>query len=481
MYNINFMKNEKLDLLLNKVVEFNNPAAYDGKGCNFKGFLYKNSQGYYIKVVEHISGTDIAVNDKIYLKTDEEEFVIHADKPKLMRVDKNSWHYNLVKYVLGEKAPTPQNMQNGCPYFWLLIFSLFACSFLAIWQFLKYVVLLFPKGFVWCLEKSVDNWLKTIDDITAYEMSENQFSNRKNIQKLPLTAKVFFDSTDESFFSYFLTKKYGEGAKNDKVKRAEIRNNWEQWREEIRVARQKRNDERYARELEEEKRELAREQKRMANKIIWDARMKPFYDSSNKFFAALRLAFTFKGDRKSLIKRTKQVVGALITLILLVAAFFFVEYFALGLMVFIDVSIKLWYVYAIIIGLCAAAGLIYFICVFIGGWLQNLVNKYEGGKKVWYVEPFIYLLWYPVKYITIAVVYSFLYVIGYPLKFIFYDFLWKIIIVNVSTLIWKGLCSIGRGLVTSTGVFGEYVSADYTGLCPGIEWTGFDEEEKEML
>jgi hypothetical protein len=477
MYNIIFMKNEKLELLLNKVVEYNNPAAYDGKGCNFKGFLYKNSQGYYIKVVEHISGTDIAVNDKIYLKTGDDAFIIHAEKPKLMRVDKNSWHYNLVKYVLGEKAPTPQNMQNGCPYFWLLIFSLFACSFLAIWQFLKYVVLLFPKAFIWCLEKSVDNWLATIDDITAYEMSENQYSGKKNVQKLPLTAKVFFDATDESFFNYFLVKKYGESARFDKVKKDEIYNNWAKWRKEVNEARAKRDSERYAKEAEENKRELIRAEKRAAKKAIWDARMQPFYDSSNKFFAALREAFTFRGDTKSLIKRTKQIVGALITLVLLVAAFFFVECFAWALMIAIDACIKFWYVFVIIIGICAVAGLLYFIGVFIGGWLQTLVNKYKGGKKVWYVEPFIYLLWYPVKYVGLAIGYAVFYVIGYPLKFVFYDFLWKIVLVNVGTWIWNGLCSIGRGLATSTGVFGEYVSADYTGLCPGIEWTGFDEEE----
>jgi hypothetical protein len=473
------MKNEKLELLLNKVVEYNNPAAYDGKGCNFKGFLYKNSQGYYIKVVEHISGTDVAVNDKIDLKTGDEEFIIHAEKPKLMRVDKKSWHYSLVTYVLGEKAPTPQNMQNGCPYFWLLIFSLFACSFLAIWQFLKYILMLFPKAFVWCLEKSVDNWLATIDDITAYEMSENQYTSRKNVQKLPVTAKIFFDNTDESFFNYFLNKKYGQGAAFDKEKRKEIYDNWEKWREEVRIERNKRDKERWEREAEESRLEAIREEKRAARQAIWDARMKPFYAASQKFFASLREAFTFKGDTKSLIKRTKQVVGALITLILLGAAFFFVEGFAWALMIAIDTCVKFWYVLVAVIAFLALCGLLYFVGVFVGGWIQNLVNKYKGGKRVWYVEPFIYLLWYPVKYVGMAIGYAVFYAIGYPIKFIFYDFLWKIILVNVGTWIWSGLCSVGRGLATSTGVFGEYVSADYTGLCPGIEWTGFDEEEEK--
>jgi len=40
------MKSEKLELLINKVVEFNQPEV-----CYYKGFLYKNETGYYIKVV----------------------------------------------------------------------------------------------------------------------------------------------------------------------------------------------------------------------------------------------------------------------------------------------------------------------------------------------------------------------------------------------------------------------------------------------
>jgi hypothetical protein len=479
MYNFIFMKNDKLELLLNKVVEYNNPTAYDGKGCNFKGFLYKDSQGYYIKVIEHISGTDIAVNDKIRFKLGDDEFIIHAEKPKLMVVDKNSWHYQLVKYVLGDNAPTPQTMQNGCPYFWLLIFSLFACSFLAIFQVLKYIVLLFPKGFVWCLEKSVDNWIQSLDDITAYEIYQNRYTSKKDVQKLPLTAKVFFDTNDDDFFNYFLTKKYGEGAKYDKAKKDQIYADWDIWRKEVCEARDKCKQERYAKEEEQRKIEEVREAKRAAKKAIWDARMKPLNDSINNFFVSFRKAFIFKGDTKTLIKRTKQVIGALITLILLVGAFFVVEYFALALMIAIDALIKFWYVLVAIIIIAAACGLLYFIGVFIGGWLQNVINKYNGGKKVWYVEPLIWFVWYPVKYIGLGLFYAVLYIIGYPVKFIFYTVLWNLLLVNLAKLIWGGLCSVGRGLANSTGVFGEYVHADYTGLCPGLEWRGFDEEEKK--
>ena len=477
MYNFIFMKNEKLELLLNKVVEFNKPNAVD-----FKGFLYKDSKGYYIKVVETISGTDVAEKDILYLKEGEERYVIHADKPKLMRVDKYSWHYNVTKFVLGKKTPTPETMQNGCPYFWLMLFSLFTCTFVVIWKIIKYAFLLFPKGFVWCLQKSVDAWLASIDDITAYDIYNSQYGQygyRKDAQKLPITAKLFFDAQDETFFNYFLNKKYGAGARFDKERKNEIENKWQEWRNEVKKAREKQNGVEALRREEQERREYVYEQKRIANKAIWDARMKPFYDASNKFFASLREAFTFKGDTKILIKRTKQVAGVIITLILLIAAFFFVEYFALVLKIVIDTCIKIWYVFLIIIAVAAFVGLSYFLGVFVGGWLQNIINLYKKGKKIWYIEPLIYLIWYPVKYIGLAIGYVILNVLWKLLYFIIYTFLVEIVIINLSKWVWKGLCAFGRGLANGTGVFGEYFNADYTGLCPGIEWTGFDEEEKE--
>ena len=474
MYNLIIMKNEKLELLLNKVVEFNKPNAVD-----FKGFLYKDSKGYYIKVVEAISGTDVAEKDILYLKEGEERYVIHADKPKLMRVDKYSWHYKITKFVLDEKTPTPETMQNGCPYFWLMLFSLFTCIFVAIWKVIKYAFLLFPKGFIWCLQKSVDAWLASIDDITAYDIYECQYDRGKGGQKLPITAKLFFDAQDESFFNYFLNKKYGTGAKYDKEKRAEIQERWQEWRNEVKEAREKQNGVEALKREAQERREYAREQKRIANKAIWDARMKPLKDAFNKFFASVKQAFTFKGDTKILIKRTKEVAGIIITLVLLIAAFFFVEYFALALMVAIDACIKVWYVFLIILAIAAFTGLLYFVGVFIGGWLQNIINLYKKGKKIWYIEPLIYLIWYPVKYVGLAIGYVIINILCKSIYFIFFTFLVETVIIKLSKLIWKGLCAFGRGLANGTGVFGEYFNADYTGLCPGIEWTGFDEEEKK--
>ena len=152
------MKIEKLELLLNKVVEFNQPdVAY------YKGFLYKDSRGYYIKVVEGILG-HFEINDKVRLNEGDEQFIIQAEKPKLMRVSLKSWHYRLIKYVLADNAPTPKTMQNGCPYFWLLIFSLFASPFVFVVKAFWFLLLLIPRFLYWGLEKLVNSWINEVDD-----------------------------------------------------------------------------------------------------------------------------------------------------------------------------------------------------------------------------------------------------------------------------------------------------------------------------
>ena len=41
-----------------------------------------------------------------------------------VKLSTRSWHYKLIKFILGSIAPTPGNMHNLCPYFWLMIFSI---------------------------------------------------------------------------------------------------------------------------------------------------------------------------------------------------------------------------------------------------------------------------------------------------------------------------------------------------------------------
>ena len=159
------MKNQKLELLLNKMVEFNQPGI-----AQYRGFLYKNdADGYFIKVIEVDNGS-ITINEKEYLKESDEQYITHSEKPKLMRVSMKSWHYRLVKYVLRSNAPTPKTMQNGCPYFWLLLFSIFVVIFVLLWHLIKFVFLLIPKALVWGLKKLTNDWIMNVDERQVYDI-----------------------------------------------------------------------------------------------------------------------------------------------------------------------------------------------------------------------------------------------------------------------------------------------------------------------
>lgn len=468
------MESEKLKLLLNKVVEYNKPNA-----AHYRGFLYKSSGDYFIKVIEVDNG-DVDVNDREYLSVDDEKFVTQSDKPKLMRVSLKSWHYRLIKYVLRSNAPTPKTMQNGCPYFWLLVFSIFASPFVFVAKTAWFLFLLIPKTMIWGLDKLVGGWVDGIDDAQAYEYYLN---GRYNVNEfiMPITAKIYFDKTNTDFMEYFINKKHKISRDKNydayEAKRQELKEKWDAWCQEINELHEKRREEKRIEGEEQERRRLEFEEKRRIREEQWEVRLKPIREGWQKFLAT----FTFDSKNwKLLIKRTKQFIGAIITIILLCVTFFVVQGLAYVLTGFVDWSIANWEVYAsigIIIGIVVVInGIIYILFTGFAGWIQAIVNNYHAGKKVWYIEPFIYLICYPVKYIVLFLAFGLRYVIVIPIKYIFYNLIWKIILVNLGILIWNGLCSLGRGIANCAGIFGEYFSASYSDYCPGIEWVDTDEE-----
>jgi hypothetical protein len=474
------MKNEKLELLLNKVVEFNQPeVAY------YKGFLYKDDvRGYYIKVVESTLGSFL-FNERIYLKDGDEQYITQADKPKLMRVSLKSWHYRLIKYILKDNAPTPKTMQNGCPYFWLLVLSMLALPFVLIGKGIKFLALLVPGILFWCLEKFVDMWIQSIDDVMAYDMYwKSHYGGESGHSKLPTTAKIYFDNSKDDFYDYFLNEKYNLN-KNSNLeeyiqKKKEISAKWEEWRKERAAKLQKETDELYENARKERERIAKQMARREASRQAWEVRMKPLKNGFANLFASIGKvlrSFKFTGDWKVLIRRTKQIVGTVITLIILTTTFFVVNFVAYGLIAVIDWSIAHWYVFVVLAMFAAACGIVYILGVVVGSWIQNIVNKYQRGRKVWYIQPLIWL-WYAIKYIGLFIAYALLYVIWIPIKFIFYTFLWKLVLVNFGLFTWRVLCALGRGLANSTGVFGEYFGASYSDYCPGIEWVDTEEEQK---
>ena len=465
------MKNQKLELLLNKMVEFNQPGI-----AQYRGFLYKNdADGYFIKVIEVDNGS-ITINEKEYLKESDEQYITHSEKPKLMRVSMKSWHYRLVKYVLRSNAPTPKTMQNGCPYFWLLLFSIFVVIFVLLWHLIKFVFLLIPKALVWGLKKLTNDWIMNVDERQVYDIY--WYSNRY----MPITAKIYFNKTDENFLDYFLLEKYHLDGKINpeeyEKKKRELSTKWEQWREELAKSHQFFKEEALKREEENERRKAERKRLQEEKKAKWDARMKPINDGFKKIFVSISNAFTFNpASLKNIIKRTKQFVGGIVTLFLLVASYFVVNGLVYCIIVATDWCITNWIIWLSVGCTAIIIGIFYILYVLISGWLQNVINKYQIGKKIWYIEPLIYLIWYPVKYAVLGLAYGFFYIICIPIKFIFYNFLFKLILAPLSILIWKLLKALGKGLVNSGGVFGEYFNASYSDYCPGIEWVDTEEEK----
>jgi len=467
------MKNEKLDLMLNKVVEYDNPKA-----DHFKAFLYKNKNGdYYFKIIEILRG-DMSFNDIITLKNGDVKFLIIAAKPKLMVITKNSWHYKLMKYVLRSNAPTPKDMQNGCPYFWLVMFSMIALPFLLIFKAMKWTVLLIPKLIFGVLKQLVVSWFAGIDDEVIYDL-KNGGNYTKT--KIPKTAKIFFKNSDNNIFTMFLSEKYGVNGIQDpmfKEKQKEIKLKWEVWRKEV----QKSRDENYIKKTKSEQlafeKKTIRDKKREINIERWETKMQPIYDALDSMGQWFTKTFTVeRGRRNMIIKRTKQVVGALVTILVLIGTFFAINYIALGLMVAADFCIEYW-VWFVYLGLAAVTcGIIYGFYVLVTSVGQSIVNKYNQGKRVWYIEPFIYLLWYPIKYIVLSFVYILTYILWIPVRFIFYTCIWKLLS-WVGIKIGKGFYNLGKFIIGSTGIFGEYFGASYSDYCPGLEWVGFEEEEE---
>ena len=457
------MKSEKLNALKNKMVEYNQPD-----GQHLKGFLQKDKKGFYIKTVEDISGSAKHGED-IRLNEASENFVTHAAKPKLMKVSMKSWHYSLVKYVLGSSAPTPQTLQNGCPYFWILMFSLIAVTFKVIGIGLLEVIILFPKMFFSLLEYSFNSWVDSVDENALYSMTYTD--RRIDMLKIPLTSKMYLKHGGNKYgtelLSKFITKKYSLEWNSEEYNQRyeEIRKKWDAWyteRAEINRANNLRQQAEYR----------AHEKKRRIAKERWEAGILPYVTAIDGLFTAIENYYKEIKSWKNLIKRTKQTVGVIVTALLLWATYVIVSLFSYALMYVIDACITNWVVFVALGLIVAAAGIIYLLYIFVRGWLDGVVSKYKFGKKVWYIEPFIWTLYYPLKYTVMGIVYAGLYVIVKPLIFIFYKFIFKIILVSLGKL----LLNIGRGILGSTGIFGEYFQADYSQYCPGLEWTDTEEQ-----
>ena len=382
-----------------------------------------------------------------------------------MRVRLKSRQYRLVKFVLGKNAPTPQTMQNGCPYFWLLVLSLILAPFKLLGQFVL-KVLSFPFEL---LEKFanqiVSDWLMNLDDNTAYDTYRNDRSK-------PLFAKIKYrEDGNDGLLSDYIEKKYGIAKYSQEFyeKSDELYTEWKKWYEKREIELEKARQKYLKRNLEQQRREEELERKRALLKEKWDKRMKPIREG----FAKLRKSLTIDWSNwNALIRATKRVVGGFITIILLGLTYFIINTLVLIFMVVIDFLIVNWMYVVAVIGILAFAGVMVFLVSLLINWCQIVINNYKNGKKLWYAQLVVYTFFYPAKYVGMGLLFIILKILWTPVNFLFYNIIWKGL---CQYIIWGGIKRLGRGITSSLGIFGEYFSASYTDFCPGIEWV--EEEE----
>jgi hypothetical protein len=364
-----------------------------------------------------------------------------------VQLSTKTWHYKLIKWTLGSKAPTPQNMHNLCPYFWLMVFSIIIQPVFAP---LKAVYLLL-NGLVTLMEKTIDagtypvahDWFDNMSDTEAYLLWENWWYGDEALEKvkIPYNFKNLHKMSHKDLLQKWLLEKKGIEMYESMYTKVTTKE-YDEWKSNIdKLVSENRK-----------KNPVKLKAPKPTPKVTIVGRQ--IGDAVENFFVKVSDAFN---SWKSIIKWTKRTVGAVITGLGLFGTFFIVQF--AGRAVIWTVQHWDWSVFFIILAIIAA-------CAFASLLMWTI------GKLAEYLKYKDYDLWWvKVAYYSIIL----------PLKWLFVDFLWKIVIVAILvkffavTIIWGGAKLLWKGFKGFLGIFGEYFGASYGDYCPGIEW----KEDKE--
>ena len=474
------MKNEKFELLLNKMVELKSDKDH------LKGFLYRDGYDYYIKPIEVYQGTG-REEGKFWISDSDAEFVKFSDSPKLMKISMNSWHYRLMQYILGSNAPTPKTMQNGCPYFWLLVFCLLVTPLVITFKGLGVFVMSSPALFYGIVHLIANIYIRYMpeEQVITYAGGDHAVGWYGHVDRdAPVIVRKHFKHTNQKFMDVFLKMRYGIDPLKDKEaydkKVAELKAKNEEWERKREELRKQRDAEYQKKEAERRQRQYILDSNREARRQRSRAAWKPFHDKMAAVGNFLEKAITFDYKNSTIIKRTKQVIGLIISAMVLAITVWVVFVFTRFFINVIDGVGYLFSHYLAQIGMVVGALIAGTIIVGIGyllyNWIQTIIDRYKKGYMSWYVKLSIYGIGYPIKYFILGILYFLWYVVCVPVKFIFYDVLWNYMIVPVGMFLWGILRAFGGIVLGSMGVFGEYFGASKKDYCPGIEWTDVPEE-----
>lgn len=371
-----------------------------------------------------------------------------------IKLNTKTWHYKLIKYVLGDDAPTPKNMHNLCPYFWLMIFSMFVGPFKLFFTGLGKIL-----GFIFnwsikfveyiLIEPTASGWFNSLEDRDVYALSQhdkkipNLYSKSKLGKKANGYEKSRADIVNEWFKkthkeSIYVLDKYGSETSfsTEKYK------SWKNFQRLQKLA------------IDKEIERLVAE--RRANRTI------KVDEVGEKIGESVTNAFNVMASWTDIIKWTKRVVGAIITLIGFGGVYFVVNFLGRGILWVVEnfngpvVLSNLVIFGKIILGIVIVGVLFYFIRLWV------LYVK-EQGLKLWYVK----MIYYPIYWLIFI-----------PIKFLFVDLLFEFFLINLLKGIVAGAKGIWVSLLGFLGIFGEYFGASYTDYCPGIEWEENDKKDK---
>lgn len=359
-----------------------------------------------------------------------------------VKLSTKSWHYKLIKFILGGIAPTPENMFNLCPYFWLLVFSLLVTPIVAPIKLILMGFVRMADGLADLMDKliilpSAERWEDGLTDLDVYQILQWDKELQKFYKLAYFKGEAFHKK--EKFAYNWWRKTYKmpvfEEDSPEKVY-GTYTDEFSEWINECQKE--------YDRILDE-----------MSERDAEKAKKKEEYEENLKKF---RTGMDNLGDRikgavlswKTLIKWTKRVVGLIVTGALLVATYFVVNYMGRGVLWLVDNWD--WTIFLIVILAIAGLATGALIMHLLKMWADYIESK--GAMNVWYTKGLYYLI------------------LGVflPFKWIFYSFLWKWVLVNIWYLIKRGARLVWGSLLGFLGIFGEYFGASYTDYCPGIEW-----------
>ena len=365
---------------------------------------------------------------------------MEENKIKLIRLSANSWHNRLMRFVLKKNAPGPHNMYNLCPYFWLLMFCIFASPFVLLFKTIGFII----KNTLGLLSKYIS---RAIYNGFINSLSVIRAGNLKEYNE-DVPAHIFKDRW--TILSDWMERHY-----NMKLDSKEGKEKMKEIIEERRRIRSEQATKRYEEKLKKEERNRQ-----------FEKNMDFINEKFDSLISSIRKMFTFNFDYSNIIKYTKKVLGIIVTLFMCVCVYYFVNLISLLVLLIIDVWNGPAVLHAIIVLCCliAAVAATLFLIFSISQLFNYVKNNYSRGKKLFVIEVLKYVILYPLYY-----------VVALPLYFIFVKFLWGLIIYRV---IYKLiLVSVGKffaflfnSIVSSTGIFGQYFKSSYSDFCPGIEW-----------